>query len=265
MKLFLSRFALLGLIVSVAVTAPAAQKVNTPKTQDAKQQLDQAQSKLKDARSALDKAQKAFRQAETAQQATTAALAKARQSVYDRHAGKIGLTAASAERDAARTQVNAARKALQEDLKAQPDYQKAIRSADEAGARFGGLNDDASLSSERRQKLSVELAAVMRRPAEMERERESSDAGLQEAQARFRAADQQVSALQAHLQKEMDADPAVKDAQEKLKDAASQLAKARSSFNQSQQQFNSAQSAVNREQQQYQQAQNQARKKRVKN
>jgi len=263
MKSFLKLAAIICLLAADACgpTQAANTKNNSPKVQDAKKQLDAAQDKLRTERQEYDKAKKANDQANAAQQAAAAELAKARQGVYDRHAGKIGLTAAAAERDAARQQVNSSRKGLQDELKRDPAYQNAGKSADVARERFSGLNDDKSLTEEKRQQLSTELAVTLRRPAEMEREREARDTVLQDAMSRFSATDRKVNELQAQLQKEMDADPAVKAASEKAKDAADRAAKARAAFAREQQQLNSAQAAVSREQQQYQQAENSSKKK----
>src|SRR5258706_14127675 len=101
MNSFLKLAAVMCLITAgtCGPTQAANTKNTSPKVQDAKKQLDAAQDKLRAERQEYDKAKKANDQASSAQQAAAAELAKARQGVYDRHAGKIGLTAAAAERD----------------------------------------------------------------------------------------------------------------------------------------------------------------------
>jgi chromosome segregation ATPase len=259
MKRLFTCLTLVAAVLTLTGHAGAAQKANTQKTQEARKELDTAQDKLKDAREAMTKAQREFSQAESANQSAAAALTKARQGVY-----KLGLNSTAAERDAAREQVNKSRQAMQSRLKQRDDYQSAQKAANTARIRFGGLNDDATLTAEQRQKLSSELAVPMRRPTELEKEAEAGDGALQQALARHRTAEQELSALNAKVSREIEADPEVKGAAKTAKDAAEKLAREKSQLAQAQQQLNSAQTAVNREQQQLKQAQNQGDNKKKK-
>lgn len=253
------------LVTAASAPAQSQNKAKSQSTQQAKQELDAAKDKLKDANADLNKAEKELDKAKAAHDAAGAKIAKARAGALAEHGKKLGLPTVIAQRDNAVRSVNAAQTALSTEFRTQADYQAAAKEAEQASVRLQSLRDDKSLSEEQQKQLTAELSKTIRRPAEMERERIETNAGIQALRTKAFEAGRQVAALQAQTQKAAEDDRDVKAAQKAERDAEEKVKTARAEIEKQKKEVVSAQKKATTEQQQMQKVQSQAKTKKGKN
>ena len=249
--------------------APAQnQKNNKSQTsQQAKQELDAAKDKLKDANQDLNKAEKEADKAESAHQSALGKIQKARQAALAEHGKKLGLPTAVAQHAAAQRAFDTAHAALVKEIRAGADHQAAAKGAEEASNRMQKLRDDTALSGEKKQQLTSELAKILRRPVELERERTETDSNLQQLRLKIAEAGKQVAAIQGQTAKAAEDDSDVKAAQQAERDTADKLKTARADVDKQKKDVAAAQKKAVTEAQQLQKAQSQttAKNKKGKN
>ena len=236
-------------------------------SQQAKQELDAAKDKLKDANQDLNKAEKDAEKAESAHQSALGKIQKARQAALAEHGKKLGLPTALAQHAAAQRAFATAHAALVKEIRAGADHQAAAKAAEEASASMQKLRDDTALYSEKKLQLTSELAKILRRPVELERERTEADSNLQQLRFKIAEAGKQVVAIQGQTAKAAENDSDVKAAQQAERDTAGKLKSAHADVEKQKKDVAAAQKKAATESEQFQKAQSQttAKNKKGKN
>lgn len=234
---------------------------NSQSTQQAKQELDAAKDKLKDANQDLNKAEKEVEKAEAAHRSAVAKIQKARQDALAEHGKKLGLPTAAAQHTAAQRAFDTAHAAFVKEVRTSADHQAAAKAAEEASARMQKLRDDSGLSTEKRQQVTAELAKILRRPVDLERERTETDSNLQQLRLKIGDAGKQVASIQGQAAKAAEDDSDVKAAVQAEREALEKLKTARAEVDKEKKDVAAAQKKATTEAQQLQKAQAQSASK----
>lgn len=254
MKTTLSFIAIFTCLMGANASAAAAKGTPAQQTATAKTQLDEANKALTEAHKKHDTVEKGFKTAEDAHKKSAAKVQDARLAATREFGGKLGLGAAQATDAAARREADAAQTALIAEIKKQPDYLAATKEAGEASAKLRTVRDDTSLSDEQRQKKSSELSALIRRPAEIEKEKLASDPGLKKMLTQVAEAAAKLAAVRQEVQLAIAGDASVKAATDAAKKSDTDFEKEKGDLAKVQKEVTTAQAKVTTEIQQYQRA-----------
>ena len=150
-----------------------------------------------------------------------------RQTVYTKHGNKLGLGASVGERDALHRESSSIFDSLVTTIKGSSEYKSAATAAEKASTDLRAVREDDKLEETKKSQRTSELSAIIRRPAELERQRIDADPKLTEARTREGEAARKVADLQAQVKKAAESDPDLANAQKAERDSAAKLASAR--------------------------------------
>lgn len=232
------------LAVAAQPKAGAAAKKADAELAAAKKQVTEAQHKL-------NEIQQDIRKAESAHQPALAKIQRERQKATQEHGGKLGLLSAIAERDTLHRQTSAVFDSVVTTIKGSSEYKSAAVAAARASDELKLVREDTSLADDKKAQRTSELSALIRRPAELERQQLDRDPRLLEARQREGEAGKKVAEIQPRVTKAVESDPDVVAALRHERETAEQLTKAREKLARAQKDLTAAQADLARETRQH--------------
>ena len=234
--------ALAVILTAVALPSEAAQT----KTAAAKTEAELAAAKkaATDAQHKLTTGQQELAKAEAAHPAALAKLQHERQRATQEHGGKLGLFQASSERTALHSQSTAIFDSLVTAIKGSSEYKSAAEAAATASDQLKEVRENAALDDATKSKRTSELSALIRRPAEIERQQLDADPKLREARQKEGEAAKKIAEIQPQVTKAVEADAGVLSALKAERESAGHIAKAREHVALAQKELTAAQATI---------------------
>lgn len=220
----------------------------------AEQDVKHAQEKLRDAERDLDKAQSAKRDSASELKSVTAKLKKTRDQVAAKLEQEFKIDSALADQSAAQQVYDKAKEPILTALKAKPEYQAALKAAEQARTKIKDIKLDLTIAESERKKQLSDASLATLAPNKLEQAAIDADSAAKDAKAKLSAASEKVAALREKIRKVIEADGEIKSAQAAFDKAKATDDKAQDKLAAEQKQLTEAQQKLAREQAQLAQA-----------